>query len=115
MPRSESVLRALIIPPDGNGEVRDIEPDLDSMKEAIGGGWLEAVSGGDWVAYLDEEGKLKRLPVNVPASALARALGWPVGDVMCGTVMFVGPADSHGYDQSVSGEVVEMARRAGIV
>jgi hypothetical protein len=62
-------------------EVREIsEPTLELLKDAIGGGYLEIVPrwnkiahAGDHhrcVAFCDEEGKLKQLPMNMMATRL---------------------------------------------
>jgi hypothetical protein len=63
-------------------QVRELEcePPLDEIKAGIGGGWLEAVPGFTsitvrgspmpCVAFCDEDGKRKNLPVNVPATIL---------------------------------------------
>ena len=52
------------------------EPDLAVLKNAIGGGWLEAIphwnryEGKPAVAFCDEEGKMKGLPFNRTATVL---------------------------------------------
>lgn len=55
-------------------------PSLETLKEALGGGWLEKVPGFDsievdksvhpCVALCDEDGKRKELPVNEAATGL---------------------------------------------
>ena len=92
-------ISALVIQTDGGHEVVDIEPTLEAFKEAVGG-WLEPVSSGeDWLAYVDEEGRIKQLPINTRATALARHLGWP-GDFLVGPVVFVGQ-ERRGEDGAV--------------
>jgi hypothetical protein len=81
---------ALRVDPEGNAHAVTLEGRLEALRAQIGGGWLEAVSGDGWHLYCDEDGKAKALPVNVPATRLAQALGWPVGDVLCGPVLFLG-------------------------
>ena len=97
-------IKALIISPDEAFKARltNIGTDLDSMQAAIGGGWLEVISGTGWSAYCDEEGKIKGLPINVRATRLARLLGWPVGDTLSGTVVFFGPTEEQGDDTDVT-------------
>ena len=60
----------------------DKPPDLQTLKAGIGGGWLEAVPGWQTltsrnpvpcVAFCDEEGKLKGMPVNEIATLLWHA------------------------------------------
>jgi Domain of unknown function (DUF3846) len=77
-------------------DFRPVEVETDAtdaaLRALIGGGWLEAAAGThpEWLAYFDEEGKFKGLPVNLPATALARYLGWTVADVLVGDVVFLG-------------------------
>lgn len=76
-----------------NGEVIEVTPKngkkfvLSELKEFIGGGWIEIVNllNGKSIVC-DEEGKLKRMPVNYHATDIFRkALGtadYIVGDVL---------------------------------
>jgi hypothetical protein len=68
----------------GHGEpertVIDGEPTLEALQGAIGGGDLEAIQhftklpdGRPCVAFCDEHGKLKELPVNDAATAIWHA------------------------------------------
>ena len=104
----------LVVEP--NGSVRKVNDlaDLDTLRGLVGGGWLEGVSPDGrwtprWMAYVDEEGKIKGLPINVAATTLAKRLGWPEGDYLVGTVVFVGPADEEGDDTDVPDLVVREA------
>lgn len=110
---------ALIVQPDGSAEIRDIDPTLDTLKELVGG-WLEAIHPGDvshglWHAYIDEEGKLKQLPVNEAGTAFAHSIGWPHGDVLVGPVVFLGSGgtgeDRGAEEADVPPEVVGAAVR----
>lgn len=67
----------------------EVSTDLDGL-QALVGGYIEAVSLTEGHAYVNEEGKLMGLPVNALATDLAHAAGWPYGDVLCGTVVFLG-------------------------
>lgn len=72
----------LSIDHDGSENVMAVEgePTLDPLKDAIGGGYLEAVPGfttfewggemHDCVVFVDEDGRRKELPFNVTASKL---------------------------------------------
>jgi hypothetical protein len=111
------MIRVLIVPDDERQPVeeRDIDPSLDVFK-AILGGWLEGIGGGEeeeWRGYCDEEGKIKGRAVNVRATRLARALGWPTGDVLCGPVVFTGPPDEEGDDTSVTSVVTAYSDALG--
>jgi hypothetical protein len=88
----------------------DRPPTLDELKTAIGGGWLELVPSFttigiavapeydratvmDCVAFCDEEGKLKHLPLNDDATSaweqsVRRITGHPgIDDQLVGTVI----------------------------
>jgi hypothetical protein len=99
--------------PDGSRTETVIEgpPTLDRLKDAIGGGYIEAVplfttfNHGDQivncVAFCDEDGKYKHMPINRPATALwdeaLRRVSHPgliapdgsVADYLVGTVAIV--------------------------
>jgi hypothetical protein len=109
-----TTVTALVIQPDGRGEVQNIGTDLDSIKEVVGG-WLEAIypstdQYGNWHAYIDEEGKLKGLPINKVGTAFAHSIGWDRGiDVLVGPVIFFGYAPD-GEEGSIPPQVMEAAR-----
>lgn len=78
-----------------NSEIVDKPPTLERMQEIVGG-WLELVPGFSRfqderaVAYCDEEGRLKHLPVN----ALASEAWWQScpaqrGQTLRGTVLIL--------------------------
>jgi hypothetical protein len=112
--------RVLLVTPD-KSEVLDTTITLPHLRTLIGGGYLEAIYGwhpnGEWCCYIDEEGKLKGLPVNQPASMLAAQAGWPgaMSDYLCGPAVFVGPTDDEGYDTEVPQWLIEEARTVGSV
>jgi len=90
-----------------------------SRLNGLVGGYIEAIakSGGDWVAYINEEGKLHGLPFNTQADAMARALGFPFmdGDHLVGTVVFLGRAPGDPDEHDVPEHVLVMARAAGVL
>jgi hypothetical protein len=99
--------------PDGTRTEIAIEgpPTLDKLKDAIGGGYIELVPRfnsfrhGDQlvscVAFCDEDGKYKHMPINRPATALwdeaLRRTGHPgliepsgkIADFLVGTIAVV--------------------------
>ena len=87
-------IRVLYVPANGDPEVVTMEPTLRNFRALIDG-YLEAISGTGWMAYVDEEGKLKRRPENPLATLLAHEHGWPNGDVLVGDVAFLGPPRHH--------------------
>lgn len=104
-------VKALLVSDNGElpVEIALISNNLDGMKEAIGGGWIEGIGGRGWGGYCDEEGKNKGMEVNIRATRIAQLLGWTVGDVLCGPVVFLGPANKDGEDTDVTILVVETA------
>lgn len=73
----------IIVRTDGTTTVTAVaaSPDLDTLRTSIGGGWLEQIPGFNQfplengkhqpaVAFCDEEGKLKPLPVNEAATQM---------------------------------------------
>jgi hypothetical protein len=110
-------MKALVIGENGAAEVKDIDTDGNALRELIGG-WLEGVRAqiaeGEWFAYCDEEGKLKQRPVNMPATVLARHLGWGMNDVLCGTVVFVAQGKD-GEDADVPDGVLDATRDLGLL
>lgn len=72
------------------GDIVRVEPrngtdfSLEELKEAIGGGYIEIVRvGRDGLMVVDEEGKLKNMPVNHKATLFyANANDVIVGDAL---------------------------------
>ncbi len=104
MADTKKPVEGLLIRPDRTWEKIQIVPELDPMKTAIGGGWLELTSVRDASIYLDEDGKAKGLPINTLARGFARRLGWAGadGDLFAGTVLILGPVDEEGADTAVT-------------
>lgn len=105
-------VRAVLFPGDGDPiRVVLIIPSL-AVLQALVGGWLEGFTciGSRVHGYCDEEGKLKGLPVNGVATSVARALGWPAGDLLCGPVVMLGDHPK-GDESDVPAEVVEWLTR----
>ena len=80
---------AVIIKTDGT--ITETKPkngtdfSLEELRAAIGGGYIEVIRTVDdgRIMVLDEEGKLKKLPVNPKATALYPNLA----DFICGDVL----------------------------
>lgn len=111
---SDLVVRALLVPTDGPSRLTRIQVTLDDIYAALGCEMIEAIVGaGEWVAYLDEEGKLDGRAHNPGADRLARALGWRgvPGDHLVGPVLFLGD----GGEADVPAAVLEAAAAAGLV
>ena len=79
------------------GEIVDYPPpseqyySLDELRAAIGGGYIEVIYLDDGeVMVIDEEGKMKSMPVNIQATVLARNNGWKSNSLLPNDVI-VGP------------------------
>jgi hypothetical protein len=81
-----------------DGTVSEIpNTGYESIKTAIGGGYLEAVPmGNDHSAYIDEEGKLKNLPINPVATFLWYKRLRPMNDFLCGDCVIVRSTNDDG-------------------
>jgi hypothetical protein len=73
-----------------SGEVTQVDQEMtmEVLQHAVGG-WIEPVSLGDAVMWADEEGLLKRKPVNRIGTALARHWGRNPGPIV-GDVIITG-------------------------
>lgn len=117
----ESV-QSLIIPVDATASVTPpLKLELLKQTEGEGlapvlheriGGWFQVVRAphGAYV-YLDEEGKLKGLPVNMLATLIAQEVG--LGDWIVGPAVVVGPPDGEGFDTSVPEEFLNYVESLG--
>lgn len=84
--------RAVAIYHNGH-EIREVEADLATLQEVVGG-YIEIAPtpGAPFVMLVNEEGKLHGLPLNVLANELAdQYRDW--NDPIVGNVVLVGPPD----------------------
>jgi hypothetical protein len=111
---SPTTVQAFIVNPNTTGTLTPITPDLAGIQQHLNDGWAEHISPNagtiPWHAYIDEEGKIKRLPVNAFATILARHLGWHSNDVLCGPVIFLGD-HPEGLESDVPDILVALAAR----
>jgi uncharacterized protein DUF3846 len=97
------MVKCVTITTDNVVTYRDVD-GLTEMKEIVGG-WIEAVQLGDGsTMYLNEEGRLHGLPVNLTATNVCGLGGRP--DLMLqgivGDVFIVGPTDPEGNDTDLT-------------
>lgn len=111
------MIRVLVVPA-GFDPVRlvKVEPTLEPLKALLDGGWLEMIGGEGWSAYVDEEGKVKGLPVNWRANGIAARLGWQgaATDRLCGPMIVLGVPDDEGEDTGVTVDVLAQIAELGI-
>jgi hypothetical protein len=100
---------ALIVPVRLSQPVRTdtIDASLPTLQNLVEGN-IEAITRGDWHAYLNEEGKIINLPANIRAGHLIRETGLYVTDIFCGTVVFLGQ-DAHGEEADVPDFLIGLA------
>jgi hypothetical protein len=89
-------------------------PDLsyESIKAGVGG-WIEAApTAASIVIYLDEEGKIKGLPLNPVANmlwALVDEFGCIAdGDFLVGPVVVLGPYDDEGENTPLDADMLAL-------
>jgi hypothetical protein len=75
-------IRAIVIRPDDGGCVEDIEDTLPAYQKIVGG-YIEQVGTQHVSIWLNEEGKLKGLPVDELATTLRGADHRPVRPQQC--------------------------------
>lgn len=78
--------------------------------QGLVGGWIQAVTGPGWTAYLDEEGKVKGRAVNDRAHHFLHWVspcGLAAWDTIVGDVVLVGPVDDDGDDTDAPQSLAE--------
>jgi len=86
-------MKVLVIQPDGYGDTSEITgPEAGRLAQfqAHVGGFIEAIGGAGWAAYVNEDGRMRGLPPNYAATRLAAALGWPGNTTLLGPAVFFG-------------------------
>lgn len=86
-------------------EVLDIVP---SVLENTVGGDIESVSRGDWIVYLNAQGKIRCLAPNLRAAHLMYEEGLDLADVARGTAVFLG-RKGRGGESDVPERLVRLA------
>lgn len=78
-------LRVIICEVDKAPRVEEINDDLKTMQEIVGG-YIEVARTGNLIMVCDEDGKLKGLPMNRPLFNMRDE----IYDVVCGDCFLVG-------------------------
>lgn len=98
-------MRAVVIQPDGTATIEDADVSLSGL-QAVVGGYIEAVGlkcPTPATAYINEEGKLEGLDVNLAATRIAHLMP---GDFIAGPMIVLGAPDDEGDDTPVPDEVL---------
>ena len=101
-------MKALIVKVDGTVTVEDMDINNHEAMNAVVGGWIEKVDVGKGFMYVNEEGKLRNLPLN------PRMTRWCLegghirpDDFIVGNCVIVGDLDEEGYHGEVNEELVK--------
>lgn len=107
------MIDVVTIDPDGAIRLETIPNGCEPLQQRVGG-WIEAVSSeaNDVTLWVNEEGKLRGLPVNELATELWHLLspGMRGFDVLCGTVVVSGGADANGDTMSIPGGLKQVLK-----
>ena len=101
------MVKAAIVNVDGNIEIKNLN-GYDDLSSSVQG-WLEALRfSTGMTGYVNEEGKLKNLPLNPLATYICNkmSVGLSFSDYIVGPMVCVGPVDSEGEDTDLSSEMI---------
>lgn len=104
-------ITGVLVQPDGSHKILDLPPQIDAIWRTVGN-WVEVIAPSrdaehhDWRAYIDEEGRLKDLPVNHKGTKIAQESGWAGEHYLVGPMLFVG-VNSYGNDMSIPKRFLE--------
>lgn len=85
---------------------KDHMPTYDDINSAVGG-WIEGVPLEGVTAYVNEEGKLQGLPVNMIATLLAHEDSAIMSeDYIAGNMIVFGPLDDEGEITSLPSDFI---------
>jgi hypothetical protein len=86
-----STIKALVVPTEGEPEVRDVDASLSGLQSFVGGHIESTVTRDERVhGYINEEGKMLGLPYNHNATTLCRLFP---EDYIAGPAVFMGSTD----------------------
>jgi hypothetical protein len=80
---------------------------LENLQTLVAGN-IQAVSGDDWLFYLNEEGKIRNLALT--AALLVLEETGVLADVYCGNAVFLGDTDG-GDEADVPEELIDLAQQ----
>lgn len=103
--------KAIVIRTDGSKEIVEFDDTTayDVIKDGVGG-WIEHVGLPDegLSMYVNEEGKLEGLPINLLATDLFADQYPYLDDVIVGNAVFVGEPDDEGNDEGLTDLQVQL-------
>lgn len=102
---------AVVVDIFGNIEQMALSGDSLEQLQAAVGGYIQMVPVGPYSMYVNEEGKMIGLPVNVIATALWEHVYGAGTDIIVGNAVFCGPVDDEGEDTTLDvAEFTEFTR-----
>lgn len=101
--------KSVIIKSNGIMELKSLD-NLQDLQKTVGGN-IEAIYCKDFgTGYINEEGKLENLPVNIIATMIwAKTNEWKeIHDVLVGDVIFTGEVDKEGNTKDISDKFIDL-------
>ena len=95
-----ATITAVIVEADGTVRKVEMENALGVFQAAVGG-YIQIILQPDFTVYVDEDGRMKRLPQN---ERIGEVVDYPYP--LVGNALIVGPADSEGNDTSVPDHII---------
>ena len=103
MANEAKVNTAVIVAPGEPPRKALLEDHLKVYQDVVGG-YIEGLSGNDFLMYVNEDGYMMELPFNGPATLFARTRSQ--GVTLVGTALILGPPDGQGNPTSVRQSVL---------
>jgi hypothetical protein len=102
---------AVVVEADGDFAVLDIAGNELKTLQGLVGGWVQAIDlKSNLTLWVNEEGKLDRLPVNGFATEMWDSV-FGATDVIVGTAVFTGGTDDEGDTIGLSDSQIEALRQ----
>lgn len=95
-----ATITAVIVEPNGTARKVEMDNALGALQAAVGG-YIQIILQPDFTVYVDEDGRMKRLPQN---ERIGEVVDFPYP--LVGNALIVGPADSEGNDTSVPDHII---------
>lgn len=98
-------INVLVVRPGELPEKQTLTDDLHTYQSVVGG-YIEGLIDEDFTMYVNEEGLINGLPLNLEASLFIKVTTGKAVSIH-GTAIILGPPDSEGNDTSVLPQITE--------
>lgn len=107
-------MKALVIKTNGECVISDSEWEYSQINATVGG-WIEGLSlNGAGYMYVNEEGKLRQMPVNnIATEIVINCYNGKFNDFIVGDVVVFGPNDLEGNDTEVLDSLIKYVKSKG--